>query len=57
MNREKWLAIRNTPRKLKRERFVYVATDYRWVPVNPMNPAGPSQFVKCSLGVPYRRGQ
>lgn len=28
MDREKWLAIRNTPRKLAREKLIHVSTNY-----------------------------
>jgi hypothetical protein len=31
MDRDKWLAIRNTPRKLEREKLIHVSTDIRQV--------------------------
>ena len=44
-----------TPRNLKRERLVHVSTDYRWLPRNPFDPAGPVVFRKAAPGTTYRK--
>ena len=53
MDREKWLAIRNTPRKLNRERMVHVSTDVRQV--KDENQPGVTRTVKLTPGKTYRR--
>ena len=41
-----------TPRTLRRERFVHVSTDYRWLTFHPGMLA---KFVKVGPGTTYRR--
>lgn len=44
-----------TPRRDTRPlRYLHVSTDYRWLPVNPKQPAGPAHFVKVARGSTYR---
>lgn len=56
-DREKWLAIRSTPRKSRAGRMVHVSTSYAWMPVYPRHPQGPANFIKVGRGVTYRRAQ
>lgn len=42
-----------TPRNVGTRRFLHVSTDYRWLPVNPFDPRGPSAFRKVTKGVTY----
>jgi hypothetical protein len=45
-----------TPRRDTRPlRYLHVSTDYRWVPVDPTNPAGPAKFAKVCKGLTYRK--
>ena len=61
MDREKWLAIRNTPRKPKSEvKYVHTATDFRWVDPNlgqDTKGLKTSKFVKASKGKSFHRTQ
>jgi hypothetical protein len=54
-NRADWLAVRRTPRNLKRGKWFHIATDYRWLPVDPTQPAGAANFVRVATGKSYRR--
>lgn len=51
LKRNRWLAIRNTPRKVE-GRMVHQSTHYGWVQANP---SAPAQFVKLAKGTTYRR--
>jgi hypothetical protein len=53
MDREKWLAIRNTPRKLKNERLVHVSTNMQRF----QDPAdgGKIKAIKVGKGQTFRK--
>jgi len=54
MDREKWLAIRNTPRKTNREKMIHTSTNY----VEHENPnTGQKQTIKAKSGNTFRRTQ
>ena len=55
MDREKWLAIRNTPRKVGNERFIHVSTDIGRFK-DPNNPTVTRTF-KNTPGKTFRRTQ
>jgi len=53
MEREKWLAMRNTPRKLNRERVIHTSTDVKQV--KDESQPGVTRTVKLTPGKTYRK--
>jgi hypothetical protein len=52
MDREKWLAIRNTPRKLEREKLIHMSTNY----VTHEDPnTGVKRTIKAKSGNTFKR--
>jgi hypothetical protein len=55
MDREKWLAIRNTPKKTNREKMIHVSTNYGLV--DEVHTPGKPRSIKVSPGKTFRRTQ
>lgn len=54
MDREKWLAIRNTPRKLKREKLIHTSVNY----IEHKDPdTGTKHMLKAGRGNTFRKVQ